>query len=112
MIPLSTRPLSLIPAHTVASNCSTPFWDPIKGECICTSSTCAFTDTSRPIGPNGANLTGSEINSTDGSAATQTSDPYVPFNAARSALPAGVWPALLVGVFGAVVGACGAFARL
>lgn len=34
----------------VPQNCSTPFWDPIKGECICTSSTCAFADDSRPIG--------------------------------------------------------------
>ena len=53
------------------------------------------------------------MNSTDGDAsATQSADPYVPFNAARSALPDGVWPALLVGALGAVVGACGAFARL
>jgi hypothetical protein len=32
------------------TNCSTPFWDPINGKCVCTSSTCAFTDNSRPIG--------------------------------------------------------------
>lgn len=34
----------------VPANCSTPFWDPIKGDCICNSSTCAFQDTSKPIG--------------------------------------------------------------
>nr|VWP02447.1 Hormone-sensitive lipase [Ganoderma boninense] len=104
---------SAAPRVRLSSNCSTPFWDPIKGECICTSSTCAFTDTSRPIGPNGANLTGSEINSTDGSAATQSSDPYVPFNGAASMqLPVGVSTALLVGVVGAFVGALQAVARL
>ncbi|KIY51975.1 hypothetical protein FISHEDRAFT_63969 [Fistulina hepatica ATCC 64428] len=42
-------------------NCSTPFWDPIAGNCICDAQNCQFTDTSRPIGPNGANLTGSSI---------------------------------------------------
>ena len=103
---IRTHPSSL----PVPSNCSTPFWDPIKGECICTSSTCAFTDTSRPIGPNGANLTGDQVGS-DGASATETTDPYEPFNAAV-ALPAGAWTALAVGVVGAVLGAVGAVARL
>jgi hypothetical protein len=41
----------LIDRHLlVPANCSTPFWDPIKGQCICTSDTCAFADNSRPIG--------------------------------------------------------------
>ena len=96
---------------SVASNCSTPFWDPIKGECICTSSTCAFTDTSRPIGPNGANLTGDQLNTTDEAAPSQSSDLYVPFNGAVG-LPAGAATALLVGVVGAFVGAVGAVVRL
>lgn len=95
---------------TVPANCSTPFWDPIKAECICSSSTCAFTDSSRPIGPNGANLTGDQVGS-DGATASQTSDPYVPFNGAV-ALPAGAWTALAVGVVGALVGAVGAVSRL
>jgi hypothetical protein len=38
--------------HPVPVNCSTPFWDPIAGSCICTSNTCAFADNSRPIGVN------------------------------------------------------------
>ena len=99
------------PPNTVSSNCSTPFWDPIKGECICTSDSCAFTDASRPIGPNGANLTGDQVNSTDESAATASTDPYVPFNAAVG-LPVGAWPAFVVGIVGALVGAYGAMARL
>ena len=37
-------------ASLVPTNCSTPFWDPVQGQCICTSSTCAFVDSSRPIG--------------------------------------------------------------
>ncbi|TBU62469.1 hypothetical protein BD310DRAFT_871227 [Dichomitus squalens] len=103
---------SQAPRFRLSSNCSTPFWDPIKGQCICNSSTCAFTDASRPIGPNGANLTGDQVNSTDGSSSSQTADPYVPFNAAAPQLPAGVTTALLVGVIGAFVGAVGAVARI
>ncbi|RPD64578.1 hypothetical protein L227DRAFT_260922 [Lentinus tigrinus ALCF2SS1-6] len=102
---------SAAPRVRISSNCSTPFWDPIKGECICTSSTCAFTDSSRPIGPNGANLTGDQLNSTDQSSPSQSSDPYVPFNGAVG-LPAGAFTALVVGVVGAFVGAVGAVARL
>ncbi|KAL1951079.1 hypothetical protein VTO73DRAFT_228 [Trametes versicolor] len=100
----------------LAANCSTPFWDPIKGECICNSATCAFTDQSRPIGPNGANLTGDQVSSSgDSSSASATSNPYVPFNgngaAGLAALPAGVWAATVVGVVGALAGAYGAVAR-
>ncbi|KAI0047953.1 hypothetical protein FA95DRAFT_1491612 [Auriscalpium vulgare] len=90
------------------SNCSTPFWDPIAGDCICTSSTCQFSDNSRPIGPNGANLTGGgtggEFNDT-GSAASPTSS-FQPFNgnAALPRLPAGVLPAIAVGLVGAIAG--------
>ncbi|KAI0756459.1 hypothetical protein C8Q80DRAFT_1092934 [Daedaleopsis nitida] len=102
---------SSAPRSRLASNCSTPFWDPIKGECICTSSSCAFTDTSRPIGPNGANLTGDQVGSGDGADASQTSDPFVPFNGAV-ALPAGAMTALVVGVLGAFAGAMGVVARL
>jgi hypothetical protein len=36
--------------HRLPQNCSTPFWDPVNGKCVCTSDTCAFTDNSRPIG--------------------------------------------------------------
>ena len=90
--------------------------DPIDGKCICTSDTCAFTDTSRPIGPNGANLTGDQVSSSDSSSsASESADPYVPFNGALAAGPAvgtGVWAAMLVGVVGAVVGGWGAVARV
>ncbi|THU93609.1 hypothetical protein K435DRAFT_779794 [Dendrothele bispora CBS 962.96] len=40
------------------SNCSTPFWDPIGGQCTCSSSDCAFQDQSRPIGPGGSDWVG------------------------------------------------------
>ncbi|KAI5477686.1 chitin deacetylase [Pseudohyphozyma bogoriensis] len=35
--------------YRLPSNCSTPFWDPIAGKCICTSATCAFQDDTGPI---------------------------------------------------------------
>ncbi|KAI0079550.1 hypothetical protein K474DRAFT_1733626 [Panus rudis PR-1116 ss-1] len=102
------------PRYRLPSNCSTPFWDPIAGECICTASSCAFADNSRPIGPNGANLTGGGTGSDSSAQASQSSNPYVPFNGngALSSLPGGILPALLVGTLGAVIGALGLAARL
>ncbi|KAF8999717.1 hypothetical protein BDZ89DRAFT_1027793 [Hymenopellis radicata] len=96
-------------------NCSTPFWDPINGKCICSSSTCAFEDNSRPIGPNGANLTGGGTGGVfdpDGSGPGNKSQ-YLPFNGPNSARAGreGVWAALAVGVVGAVVGALGVVVR-
>ncbi|KAJ7857553.1 hypothetical protein B0H13DRAFT_2237705 [Mycena leptocephala] len=93
------------------TNCSTAFWDPIAGKCLCTSSTCAFTDASRPIGPNGANLTGGGTGGAAGASAS-TTNPYVPFNGERYTLPAGVWAATLVGALGALVGTWGVFGCL
>ncbi|KAG9121226.1 hypothetical protein FRC07_002908 [Ceratobasidium sp. 392] len=82
------------------ANCSTPFWDPIGAKCLCTDSQCQFTDQSRPIGPNGQNLTGG---GTGGSSQSGTPSPsYVPFSGAegvfgRTGFAAAAW------TFGAVV---------
>ncbi|KAH7911595.1 hypothetical protein BJ138DRAFT_1150251 [Hygrophoropsis aurantiaca] len=92
--------------YRLPSNCSTPFWDPIAGNCLCTSSSCAFTDNSRPIGPNGANLTGGGTGGSS-SGASQTPS-YVNFNGAP---PVKLFGSGLVGVVCAVfVGALGAIA--
>ena len=40
----------LTPPLLVPANCSTPFWDPVAGKCLCDDDSCAFTDDSRPIG--------------------------------------------------------------
>ena len=37
-------------------NCSTPFWDPIAGKCLCSDSQCQFSDETKSIGPNGQNV--------------------------------------------------------
>ncbi|KAF9025089.1 hypothetical protein BDZ89DRAFT_1092694 [Hymenopellis radicata] len=95
-------------------NCSTPFWDPINGQCICSSQTCAFQDNSRPIGPNGANLTGGGTGGV-----FEPDDPdgkkkhYTPFNGPNAATAGreGVGAALAVGVVGVFVGALGVFMR-
>ncbi|KAJ7608728.1 hypothetical protein FB45DRAFT_1067222 [Roridomyces roridus] len=71
------------------SNCSTAFWDPIAGKCLCT----------------GSDWTGG---STDGGA-NPTASSYVPFNGKGYSVPAGVWAATFVGVVGAVVGVIGVF---
>ncbi|KAF8079249.1 hypothetical protein FPV67DRAFT_1404049 [Lyophyllum atratum] len=93
------------------ANCSTPFWDPINGKCICTSNTCAFNDNSRPIGPNGANLTGGGLGgSFENSSSSQS--PYIPFNGDLPTLPRGVWPSILLACVGAVLGSLGIAMRL
>ncbi|KAF8971773.1 hypothetical protein BDZ97DRAFT_1913677 [Flammula alnicola] len=94
------------------NNCSTPFWDPIAGKCLCNQGSCAFTDNSRPIGANGANLTGG---GTGGAFTTSTpAASYIPFNGAAppSLLPAGAWPAILLGCIGALAGTFGVVSRL
>ncbi|KAF5385148.1 hypothetical protein D9615_000983 [Tricholomella constricta] len=93
------------------ANCSTPFWDPIDGKCICTSSTCAFADDSRPIGPNGANLTGGGLGGSFENASASQS-PYIPFNGDLPSLPKGVWPSVLLACTGALLGSLGLVARL
>jgi len=93
-------------------NCSTPFWDPIAGSCICTSNTCAFADDSRPIGPNGANLTGGGTGGSFNGESGSATPTYVPFNGDLSSLPAGLWPALILGCAGALLGALGVVSRL
>ncbi|KAG8915532.1 hypothetical protein FRC00_003279 [Tulasnella sp. 408] len=75
--------------YRLPANCSTPFWDPIAGNCLCTSSDCAFTDSSKPIGPNGANLTGGGT----GQPSNTPTPSYIPFNGndAISLSPASVF---------------------
>jgi hypothetical protein len=87
------------------ANCSTPFWDPIGDVCICNSTTCQFQDNSRPIGPNGANLTGGGTGGSFTGTASPTSS-YAPFNGngAVSPLPAGIWLAIMLGFSGAMLG--------
>ncbi|CUA67472.1 hypothetical protein RSOLAG22IIIB_03124 [Rhizoctonia solani] len=81
------------------ANCSTPFWDPIGAKCLCQDSACQFVDQSRPIGPNGANLTGGGTGSSTSTASAGPS--YVPFNGAEGLLgKTGI--AALVCTFGAM----------
>jgi len=40
----------------IPSNCSTPFWDPIGGKCLCSDRQCQFSDETKSIGPNGQNV--------------------------------------------------------
>ncbi|EPQ60095.1 hypothetical protein GLOTRDRAFT_134849 [Gloeophyllum trabeum ATCC 11539] len=98
--------------YRLPSNCSTPFWDPIAGQCICSSDACAFSDDSRPIGPNGANLTGGGTggNFTD-SGSTPTAS-YTPFSSALPTLPQGFWLALALACVGGVVGSLGVIDKL
>ncbi|KAF8515848.1 hypothetical protein BU17DRAFT_51255 [Hysterangium stoloniferum] len=94
----------------IPANCNTAFWDPIAGSCLCNDSSCQFADNSRPIGPNGANLTSGE----DNSAATSATVSYVPFSG-NGAVPlfgfdVGLWASLAIGVMGVVAGGAGTLA--
>jgi len=101
--------------HRLPTNCSTPFWDPIDGKCLCTSSTCLFTDGSRPVGPNGANLTGGGTGGAfTASASTATAtDSFVPFNDAMASplLSKGARHAIILGFVGALMGTLGVSVR-
>jgi len=67
------------------SNCLTPFWDPIGNKCLCTESSCAFTDQTRPIGANGANLTGGGTGG-DSTTSQSAQSSYLPFNSGSVSL--------------------------
>ncbi|KAI9512900.1 hypothetical protein F5148DRAFT_654881 [Russula earlei] len=91
------------PRERLPANCSTPWWDPIAGKCLCTGSSCQFQDNSRPIGPNGANLTGGGFGGNVSSPSASAT--FVPFNGnAAPIFPIGTWPAIMLGVFGVVCG--------
>ncbi|GAA5827690.1 hypothetical protein JCM11251_001788 [Rhodosporidiobolus azoricus] len=47
--------------HTLPSDCATPFFDPIKNDCLCTSDSCKFSDQTRPIGNYSTNLGGGSV---------------------------------------------------
>lgn len=35
--------------HPVPNNCDSLWWDPIAGQCLCTTTSCAYNDTSVPV---------------------------------------------------------------
>ncbi|KAJ7696783.1 hypothetical protein B0H17DRAFT_1197889 [Mycena rosella] len=89
---------------------SLPFWNPIAGKCLCMSSTCVFTDDSRPIGTVLAlNLFPAEQREPDGHAHGQGGrrQSYVPFKGRGAWCPQRVWAATLVGALGALAGIVG-----
>ncbi|KAK0434839.1 hypothetical protein EV421DRAFT_1280099 [Armillaria borealis] len=109
--PENPNPAQVVPSGDNArfrlpANCSTPFWDPIKGECLCTSNTCSFTDYSRSIGPNGANLTGGGTGgaSTTTAIGIASTTAYIPFNRALPSLPPGVTLVVVMALIGAGMG--------
>ncbi|GAA5834205.1 hypothetical protein JCM5353_006950 [Sporobolomyces roseus] len=57
--------------HTLPSNCSTPFFNPQTNQCLCTSSDCAFTDTTKSIGNYTTNLGGDGASDGASGSATQ-----------------------------------------
>ncbi|KAH8120052.1 hypothetical protein DFH11DRAFT_1499913 [Phellopilus nigrolimitatus] len=103
---------SSAPRYRLPTNCSTPFWDPIGNKCICTSETCSFTDDSRAIGPNGANLTGGGTGGSFASGAASATSSFVTFNGGvLPVFPTGVFPTFAIGLAGALFGAIGVYGR-
>ncbi|KAF9071990.1 hypothetical protein BDP27DRAFT_1218247 [Rhodocollybia butyracea] len=110
------NPAQSVPAgeqarYRLPENCTTAFWDPIGGNCLCKDSSCQFNDGSRPIGPNGANLTGG---GTGGAGLTSPSPSYKSFNGADSSMlfSEAARHALGFGLVGLVIGAAGVIARV
>jgi hypothetical protein len=89
------------------ANCSTAFWDPIAGKCQCNQGSCAFVDNSRPIGANGANLTGGGTGDAfvTGTAGQPVAS-FIPFNSALSSSPNAL-VAIVLGALGALALAAG-----
>ncbi|KAL1712211.1 hypothetical protein EV715DRAFT_214110 [Schizophyllum commune] len=96
--------------HRLPDNCTTAFWDPIEGECICTSDTCEFHDTTRPIGPNGANLTGGNKGDSFGNEDQDDDDGSSTFNGPNGADM--LLPSLLLALVGGAVGVVGLLSQL
>lgn len=70
------------------ANCSTAFFDPIRNTCLCQDSSCAFTDGTKAIGPNGEGIvspggTGTQNDANGGNAAKPSQ--YRSFNSASTA---------------------------
>ncbi|GAK65039.1 carbohydrate esterase family 4 protein [Moesziomyces antarcticus] len=96
----------------IPNNCDTPFWDPVAAKCLCSGSQCGFTDSTRPIGPNGDNLTstGSQNTGSSSASASASVDPYRNFGGAARSTPTSTL--LMWGVSAAVALAGGAVAVL
>ncbi|KIK71468.1 hypothetical protein GYMLUDRAFT_254679 [Collybiopsis luxurians FD-317 M1] len=111
------NPAQSVPAggqarYRLPANCTTAFWDPVAGNCLCQDSSCQFSDESRPIGPNGANLTGG---GTGGALQSGSATPsFEAFNGADPSplFSTGAKHALVVGLIGAVIGAAEVIGRL
>lgn len=66
------------------SNCATAFWDPVAGSCLPDG---AVADITRPIGPNGANLTGGGTGTSQTTSSTSSRPTsYTPFSGASGGL--------------------------
>ena len=103
-------PRAILIPSSVPDNCTTAFWDPIEGECICTSDTCEFHDTTRPIGPNGANLTGGNKGDSFGNEDQDDDDGSSTFNGPNGANM--LLPSLLLALVGGAVGVVGLLGQL
>lgn len=83
--------------HTLPSDCQTAFFNPQTNECTCKSSSCSFTDNTKPIGNYSTNLGGS--GSASGSNAPASAERTAPAKqnsgAARGFAAAVALPALV-----------------
>lgn len=94
------------------ANCSTAFWDPIGASCLCTNTTCAFTDQTGPINGNGTSSpTG---NGTSGSGTSTPSSSSSPSGKSGAASPLhdvrAVMGAMALGLVGVAAGVVGTLA--
>jgi len=77
--PVPVQNTSLGLRYRLPANCSTAFFDPIANKCLCESSSCAFTDQTRPIGNYSEGGSG-QIPTGSSSASSSEPTGYTPFN--------------------------------
>lgn len=90
----------------INDKCDTPFWDPIAGKCL----NSGFTDETRAIGPNGANLTSTGSTNTDGAdsqGGKSTSDGYQTFGSGGAQIQPPVAVSIALVALSAVFAAVG-----
>ncbi|KAI7872325.1 hypothetical protein BDF14DRAFT_1752051 [Spinellus fusiger] len=93
--PTAVQPTDPKYRHPVPDNCDSIWWDPIAGQCLCTTASCAYKEAAAPVSPSSPNA----VNSSSAAAAQST--PSLRSAASAKALPA--TGALLLSAFVASV---------
>ncbi|BGP58087.1 hypothetical protein JCM8202_006212 [Rhodotorula sphaerocarpa] len=90
--------------HTLPSDCQTAFFNPQTNKCTCSSSSCSFTDNTKPIGNYSTNLGGADSASQSSAAASAERTAPSKQNAGARVSPTSALFSFLAAAGAAVVG--------